>query len=124
MNDQQIPIAVNPIPQKVRFELDKNFTYHAPKPGQPEIYTQLRKAMKDAAELVCHLCPASRERSVALTKLEEAMFWANASVAREGFIGLAVGSPVEAPNAEIEKKMVDLSHLIDRLPPAASTSNV
>lgn len=59
-----------------------NFTYHAPKPGQPERYTLLRDAAKAYALLILELTPASREQSVALTELETATFWANAAIAR------------------------------------------
>lgn len=62
--------------------IEKNFTYHSPKPGQPEKYETIRKNAKDLAELLVHLCPQSRELSLALTKLEESVFWANASIAR------------------------------------------
>lgn len=34
--------------------------------------------------LISKLCPDSREKSLAITKLEEAVFWANASIARSG----------------------------------------
>lgn len=63
-------------------QLENNFTYHAPKPGQPEKYVRLREAAKSLAYLIEELCPASRERSVAMTELETAIFWANASIAR------------------------------------------
>lgn len=63
-------------------QIENKFTYHAPKDGQPEKYEALRAQLKAAAYLIQSLCPESRERSVAMTKLEEAMFWANASVAR------------------------------------------
>jgi hypothetical protein len=63
-------------------ELDNNFTYHAPKPGQPERYQALRSKAKELAELFEKECPASRERSVAMTQLETAVFWANAAIAR------------------------------------------
>lgn len=63
-------------------DLDIRFTYHAPKPGQPERYGQLRASGKALAELALQLCPPSRETSLALTKIEEAIFWANAAIAR------------------------------------------
>ncbi len=65
-----------------RAYLDKVFTYHPPKDGQPYIYECLRTAHKEVAEEVLLRCPPSRERSVALTHLETAAFWANASIAR------------------------------------------
>ena len=34
------------------------------------------------AGLVDNLCPESREKSLAMTKIEEATMWANASIAR------------------------------------------
>jgi len=63
-------------------ELERNFTYHAPKPGQAAIYEQIRGKAKDLAYLMTELCPGCRERSVAMTHLETAVFWANAAIAR------------------------------------------
>jgi len=63
-------------------ELEKNFTYHAPKPGQPDRYERLREKAKELAYLITQECPPSRERSVALTELETSVFWANAAIAR------------------------------------------
>lgn len=63
-------------------ELDIRFTYHAPKPGQSEKYQQIRDRAKDLAGLMDILCPDSREFSLAITKLEEAVMWANAAIAR------------------------------------------
>ena len=62
--------------------LDNNFQYHAPKSGQLEKYTQLREKAKEYALLVYELCPVSRERSLALTDIENSNMWANASIAR------------------------------------------
>lgn len=63
-------------------DLDHRFTYHAPKPGQPEKYVAIRDKAKDLAVLITDSSVASRERSLALTKIEEAVFWANAGIAR------------------------------------------
>jgi hypothetical protein len=63
-------------------ELEKRFTYHAPKGEQPKKYELIRSAAHEFAELLNSLCPDSREKSLAVTSLEEAVMWANASVAR------------------------------------------
>jgi len=64
------------------YPLENNFTYHAPKEGQPEIYALLRDWAKNLASHYLAECPDSRERDLALTKLEESVFWANAAIAR------------------------------------------
>ena len=63
-------------------QIENNFRYHAPKEGQPQRYTELRDAAKTLALYIDHECPNSREKSLALTKLEEAVMWANAAIAR------------------------------------------
>lgn len=63
-------------------QIENNFKYHAPKEGQIEKYTALREKAKDLALLIDEQCPNSREKSLALTKLEEAVMWVNASIAR------------------------------------------
>ena len=63
-------------------QIDNNFKYHAPKEGQPEIYTNLRNKAKELAEMIADNCPSSRETSLAMTKLEEVVMWANAAIAR------------------------------------------
>lgn len=63
-------------------EIEKNFMYHAPKPGQPETYQNIRGCAKDLATLINEVVPESREKSLAFTKLEEAVMWANAGIAR------------------------------------------
>lgn len=69
------------IPQS-QIEIENNFRYHAPKEGQPEKYEAIRNKGKELAQLIHDLCPNSREKSVAMTELETAIFWANASIAR------------------------------------------
>lgn len=59
------------------------FRYHKPHcPTQEARYGQVRAVLKSAADDLLVMCPKSRELSLALTKLEEAMFWANAAIAR------------------------------------------
>jgi hypothetical protein len=43
----------------------------------------MRAAMKGAAMFVANTVPEGREKSLALTRLEEALFWSNAGIARE-----------------------------------------
>lgn len=73
-----------PLSEKQCAELENWFTYHAPNGTQPERYVALREAGKQLATLIAQCCPESREQSLAITKLEEAIFWANAGIARNG----------------------------------------
>jgi len=63
--------------------IEDDFTYHPPQGDQAQRYEQLRATTKQLARLVIELCPDGRERSTALTKLEEAVMWANAGIARK-----------------------------------------
>ncbi len=65
-------------------DIENRFTYHAPSPEQVSLYGAIRDEAKDLAELVNRVCPESREKSLAMTKIEEAVMWANASIARSG----------------------------------------
>lgn len=62
--------------------IEINFSYHRPREGQPEKYTQLRDKAKEFAYMIDELVPNSREKSLAMTKLEEVIMWANAGIAR------------------------------------------
>lgn len=63
-------------------DLNNRFTYHAPKEGQPEKYGQVRSLALGYAKVIDMVAPDSREKSLAITALEEAVFWANAAIAR------------------------------------------
>lgn len=65
-----------------RDELANRFTYHPPKGNQQSKYEEIRKNAFVIAEIINTLCPDSREKSLAITALEEAVFWANASISR------------------------------------------
>jgi hypothetical protein len=77
--------VIGPKYQANELRLDQrycNFTYHKPKEDQAVRYEDLRLEAKGLALRILGSCPPSRERSLALTKLEEAVMWANASIAR------------------------------------------
>ena len=63
-------------------ELENRFTYHTPKDDQPTRYVAIRDKGKEFAKLIDNYCPDSREKSLAFTKLEEAVMWANSAIAR------------------------------------------
>ena len=65
-------------------DLEVRFTYHPPKDGQPETYQALRAIALNFARTIDQQAPDSREKSLALTHLEEAVMWANAAIARHG----------------------------------------
>jgi len=64
------------------YPIDNNFTYHPPFGDQVSRYQAIRDAAKKFAELILSDTPESREKSLALTNLEQAVFWANAAIAR------------------------------------------
>ena len=65
-------------------DLANRFTYHPPKEdlNQVERYQAIRAEVHSAATVINNRCPESREKSLAITHLEEAVFWANAAIAR------------------------------------------
>ena len=63
-------------------QIERAFTYHKPKDDQPERYERIRNKAKMLAAYINEYCPDSRERSLAFTKVEETVMWANASIAR------------------------------------------
>lgn len=64
-------------------QLEESFTYHAPDANQVIKYEKLRKGAKELAYLIGQLCPDGRCKSLAMTKIEEAIMWANKAVAHE-----------------------------------------
>ena len=63
-------------------ELANRFTYHPPKDGQADRYQKIRDEAAHLAWFLDSQCPDSREKSLAMTHLEEAVMWANAAIAR------------------------------------------
>jgi hypothetical protein len=62
-------------------DIENVFQYHAPHGDQQERYVALREKAKELASLIQATTPESREQSVALTNLQQAVMWANAAIA-------------------------------------------
>lgn len=63
-------------------DINNRFTYYKPETLQIAKYNKLRDDAKDFALMLNDACPDSREKSIAITKLEECIMWANAAIAR------------------------------------------
>ena len=65
-------------------ELARRFGYHPPvQPGKKERHEEVREVLLEAADKIVELTGGpTREQSLAITSMEEAMFWANAAIAR------------------------------------------
>jgi len=61
--------------------IENTFTYHAPNEEQQKRYVELRNKAKELAYMIQSHCPDSREKSIALTKLQETIMMANAAIA-------------------------------------------
>ncbi len=62
--------------------VNHNFRYHKPDDAQARYYSQIRTSAHELALVIMQYCPDSRERSLAMTNLEQCVMWANASIAR------------------------------------------
>lgn len=65
-------------------QLDNWFTYHAPTPDQVEKYGRLREAARVFAQVIIENTPACADQTVAIRKVREAVFVANAAIACDG----------------------------------------
>lgn len=68
----------------IRDRIDNDFTYHPPTNEMIPKFQEIRDEAKVLAILIDTLVPDGREKSVALTNLDEVVFWANAGIARNG----------------------------------------
>lgn len=64
-------------------EIAMRFDYHRPDEATAPDHVEARGLCRDLAVDLVRLLPACRETSLAMTKLEEVLFWANAAIARE-----------------------------------------
>lgn len=66
-----------------RDEIDHRFDFHPATTAEKRgAHGTVRHACADLAHFLNENVPAGREQALAITKLEEVMFWANAAIAR------------------------------------------
>lgn len=70
------------VPGEDRDRIENIFMFHAPINDQAERYEKMRERAKELAYMIQANTPKSQEQSLALTKLEEVVFFANAAIAR------------------------------------------
>ena len=64
-------------------DIEHRFKFHAAsRQEKADEHTSARQGCRELADRLNELCPDGREKSIAITKLEEVMFWANAAIAR------------------------------------------
>lgn len=73
-------------------DLDNRFTYHPPTPEQVPVYEDIRARARAFGIFIVANTPPSREQSLAITHLEEAVMWANAGLARAPRTDVPYGS--------------------------------
>ena len=67
----------------MNIDIDNRFDYHPPG-DNARIFESTRRQFKKLAAYLKETLPDSRESSLTITKLEEALMWANAAIARNG----------------------------------------
>jgi hypothetical protein len=60
--------------------LETIFACQSPTAGQEQLHLAIREAAKAYTKVILDCCPPSRERSLALTAVQESVMWANACV--------------------------------------------
>lgn len=66
-------------------DLEHRFDHHPPITEDRKLaHESVRSACLDLAEQLDNLVPDGREKALAITNLEQTMFWANAALARSG----------------------------------------
>lgn len=64
-------------------DIENRFAYHAPTTDEKrDAHTSVRQQCRQLADALNEQLPDGREKAVAMTKLEEVMFWSNAALAR------------------------------------------
>lgn len=65
-----------------------DFSYHSPTSSKTaDLHDRVRVLLRTVAYDLIDVTPVSREQSLMLTALEEAMHWANAGIAKNQYTG-------------------------------------
>ncbi|GGN86330.1 hypothetical protein GCM10010112_67750 [Actinoplanes lobatus] len=65
-------------------DLARRFAFHpATTPERQDAHVSVRVACGDLADHLNALLPEGREKALAITNLEQVMFWGNAAIARQ-----------------------------------------
>ncbi|WP_327671810.1 MULTISPECIES: hypothetical protein [unclassified Streptomyces] len=66
-------------------DIENRFAFHAATTQEKrDEHTSIRQTCRRLADDLNERLPDGREKALAITKLEEVMFWANAAIARAG----------------------------------------
>ena len=63
-------------------EVERRFRYYPPDEHRRLLHQAVRDEFRGTAHRVADILPESREKSLALTALEDGLMWANAAIAR------------------------------------------
>ena len=66
-----------------RFDLDRLFDYHRPSGEAQTLHGETRQVLKELAGFLDRQLPEGREKSLAMTNLEQCGFWCHAAIARD-----------------------------------------
>lgn len=65
-------------------DIENRFAFHpATNEEKRNAHSSIRNACRELADFLNEKMPEGREKSIAITKLEEVMFWGNAGIARD-----------------------------------------
>jgi hypothetical protein len=71
-----------PLDAKMTALIDNDFAYHTASKDDVAAMNANRDQLRDVCQAVMERIPAGREAALVKTKMEEAMYWANAALTR------------------------------------------
>lgn len=71
------------VKSKTQEQIYNTFNFHKPTPEAVQSMANIRRTCRGLAYQIDTDCPESREKSVALTKLQEVMMFANSAIVQQ-----------------------------------------